>query len=205
MQDLLAELFSSRVRAAVLSLLLPRPHLRFSLTDMSRRLGLPVSSLQHECYKLARLGLLQDERAGNARFYRPDPGWPLLEPLTSLVVRALPLPESLAAAVEGVPRLETAWLAGEPAGISDAVYLVVIGNLCVEEIDGMFGRARIALAHTAASNRVELAFFRPVDWEPRLAAGDRFASSLIAQRSIALHPPEPAQPEAPGTAAEDVH
>src|SRR5687768_18112538 len=33
----------------------------------------PVSSLQHECYKLTRLGLLRDERVGNARLYRPDP------------------------------------------------------------------------------------------------------------------------------------
>jgi DNA-binding IclR family transcriptional regulator len=71
--DPLAELFSSRVRSAVLTLVLPRPHLGFSLTDLSRRLGLPVSSLQHECYKLTRLGLLRDERVGNARLYRPDP------------------------------------------------------------------------------------------------------------------------------------
>jgi DNA-binding IclR family transcriptional regulator len=79
----LVELFSSRVRAAVLALVLPRPHLGFSLTDLSRRLGLPVSSVQHECYKLTRLGLLRDERVGNARLYRPDPTWPLLEPLTA--------------------------------------------------------------------------------------------------------------------------
>ena len=39
MPEPLAELFSSRVRAAVLALVLPRPHLRFSLTDLSRRLG----------------------------------------------------------------------------------------------------------------------------------------------------------------------
>lgn len=205
MQDPLVELFSSRVRAAVLSLLLPRPHLRFSLTDMSRRLGLPVSSLQHECYKLARMGILRDERSGNARFYRPHPGWPLLEPLTSLVVQALPLPESLSAAVEGVPRLESAWLAGTPEEPSPPVYLVVIGNLGVEEIDGLFDRARVALAPTPARGHFELAFFRPADWAPRIAGGDRFAISLIAERSIALRPAEPVRDEAPATFAEDVH
>ena len=60
MTDLLAELFSSKVRAAALGVFLPRPHCWFSLTELSRLLGLPVSSLQHECYKLARLGLLRD-------------------------------------------------------------------------------------------------------------------------------------------------
>ncbi len=115
MPEPLAELFSSRVRAAVLALVLPRPHLRFSLTDLSRRLGLPVSSLQHECYKLTRLGLLRDERVGNARLYRPDPAWPLLEPLTALTVRAMPLEEALRGAVEGVPGIEGAWVSGDLA------------------------------------------------------------------------------------------
>ena len=86
MTDLLAELFSSKVRAAVLGMLLPRPHRWFSLTELSRSLGLPVSSLQHECYKLARVGLLHDQRSGNVRRYAPDPAFPLLRPLTALVL-----------------------------------------------------------------------------------------------------------------------
>ena len=121
MPDPLAELFSSRVRAAVLTLVLPRPHLAFSLTDLSRRLGLPVSSLQHECYKLSRLGLLRDERVGNARLYRPDPAWPLLEPLTALTVRAVPLEEALRGAVEGVPGIHGAWVSGDLTSQSEPV------------------------------------------------------------------------------------
>ena len=181
MSELLAELFSSRVRSAVLSLLLPRPHLTFSLTAMSRRLGLPVSSLQHECYKLTRLGLLRDERRGNARLYRPDSAWPLLGPLTALVVGALPLEQALAGAIEEVSGLDEVWAAGEFASRSAGsapVYLVVIGSLDVETLDGIFDRARIALMPVAAAGRVELAYFRPADWRRRLAAGDAFAASL---------------------------
>src|SRR5215213_9148897 len=87
--DLLEELFSSRVRAAVLCQILPRPHLGFSLTEFSRVLGLPISSLQHECYKLERLGVLAGRREGNARRYRVDPTCPLHAPLTALVLAAL--------------------------------------------------------------------------------------------------------------------
>ena len=144
MPEPLAELFSSRVRAAVLTLVLPRPHLRFSLTDLSRRLGLPVSSLQHECYKLTRLGLLRDERVGNARLYGPDPAWPLLEPLTALTVRAMPLEEALRGAVEGVPGIDGAWVSGDLASPSAPVYVVVVGSLGVEELDGIFDRCRVA-------------------------------------------------------------
>lgn len=186
MPELLAELFSSRVRAAVLALLLPRPHLAFSLTDLSRRLGLPVSSLQHECYKLTRLGLLRDERVGNARLYQPDPAWPLLEPLTSLVVRAMPVEEALAGAVEQVPGIGGAWVAGNLDSPPDAVYLVVIGSLGVEALDGVFDRSRVALVPVAGVGRVELAYFRSADWAGRLASGEPFAASLAAGQRILL-------------------
>jgi DNA-binding transcriptional ArsR family regulator len=178
--ELLAELFSSRVRAAVLTLLLPRPHLAFSLTDMSRRLGLPVSSLQHECYKLTRLGLLRDERRGNARLYSPDAEWPLLEPLTALVVRALPIDTVLSAAIERIEGLTAVWLAGDLRSSSEPNYLVVVGSVDVETLDGIFARVRPAAVPASSPGRLELAYFRPVDWSRRLAAKDGFAASLAA-------------------------
>ena len=178
MPEPLAELFSSRVRAAVLALVLARPHLRFSLTELSRRLGLPVSSLQHECYKLTRLGLLRDQRVGNARLYRPDPTWPLLEPLTALTVRAIPLEEALRGAAEGVPGIDGAWVSGDLGSRSTPVYVVVVGSLGVEDLDGLFDRCRVALDPIAGASRIELAYFRPADWEARLARGDPFATML---------------------------
>ncbi len=184
MSELLAELFSSRVRSAVLTLLLPRPHLAFSLTAMSRRLGLPVSSLQHECYKLTRLGLLRDERRGNTRLYRPDAAWPLLKPLTALVVGAVPLENALSGAIEQVSGLEEIWVAGDFACRTAPVYLVVIGSLDVESLDGVFERARVAINPIAASGRVELAYYRTADWSRRLATGDAFAASLVAGERV---------------------
>ncbi len=186
MPDPLAELFSSRVRAAVLALVLPRPHLGFSLTDLSRRLGLPVSSLQHECYKLTRLGLLRDERAGNARLYRPDPAWPLLEPLTALTARALPLEEALRGAVEGVSGIDAAWVSGDLGSPSASVYVVVVGSLGVEELDGLFDRCRVALDPIASPSRIELAYFRPADWQARLIRIDPFAMALREGNRIEL-------------------
>jgi hypothetical protein len=182
----LAELFSSRVRAAVLALVLPRPHLRFSLTDLSRRLGLPVSSLQHECYKLTRLGLLRDERVGNARLYCPDPGWQLLEPLTALTVRAMPLDEALRGAVEGVPGIDRAWVSGDLGSAAEPVYVVVVGSLSVEELDGVFDRCRVALVPVVGVSRIELAYFRPADWEGRINRGDPFTTALRESQRVEL-------------------
>ncbi|HET7602822.1 MAG TPA: winged helix-turn-helix domain-containing protein [Gemmatimonadales bacterium] len=181
--ELLAELFSSRVRSAVLTLLLPRPHLAFSLTDMSRRLGLPLSSLQHECYKLARLELLHDERRGNTRLYRPNPAWPLLPPLTALVVGAIPAETALAAAIEQVGELESVWVV-HGLESEKTTYLVVVGSLDVESLDGVYARSRIALELAVNSSQVELAFFRPIDWAQRIASGDAFAATLLGGKRV---------------------
>jgi DNA-binding transcriptional ArsR family regulator len=184
--ELLAELFSSKVRAAVLALLLPRPHLSFSLTDLSRRLGLPVSSLQHECYKLTRLGLLSDARVGNARLYRPNPGFPLIQPLTTLTLRAIPLQDALQGAMEQVRGIDRAWVAGDLLAGTDSIFLVILGELSLESLDGVFDRSRLALMPIIGPDRLELAYFRMGDWQARLAADDSFASLLLSGRCIDL-------------------
>ncbi len=186
MPELLAELFSSRVRAAVLSLLLPRPHLAFSLTEMSQRLGLPISSLQHECYKLVRIGLLRDERRGSSRRYRPDPSFPLLLPLTNLVARSSSFAEAARGAAEAVPGVEQAWIAGDLAQVERPAYLVVVGLVGLEEIDGLFDRVRQALQAHHPEGGMELAYFPPDDWQARQRLNDRFTRELLDAARVEL-------------------
>ncbi len=181
MAEPLAELLSSKVRAAVLAHLLPRPHLGFGLTELSRRLDLPISSLQHECYKLTRIGVLRDERAGNARRYRPNPASPLVQPLTALVVAAIGREAALAATVEGVRRLAYAAVAGPLPPMVDGTVptrLVLVGELPLEEADATL--ARVAAVLAVPADRIELAFFRPSDWDARRADGNRYVADLLA-------------------------
>lgn len=188
MTDPLAELLSSKVRAAVLAHILPRPHLGFGLTDLARRLDLPISSIQHECYKLTRLGVLRDERSGGARLYRPNPASPLLAPLNALVVAAVGHEAPLTAATEGVPGLAFAAIAGRLPPAPNATLptcLVLVGELALEEVDAAL--ARVAEVLALPGDRIELAFFRPDDWGPRLANGNRYVADLLAGPLLLLH------------------
>ena len=194
MPELLAELLSSKVRAAVLGHLLPRPHLGFGLTDLSRLLDLPISSVQHECYKLVRLGVLRDQRAKSSRHYRPDPSCPLLVHLTSLVLAEIGTTAGLRAAVEGLPRLETAFIVFPPSETPDERHLLVlVGELSIEEVDDAFARA-VAVLHSTLrpasdlEDPLDLAYFRPGDWRSRLAAGNSYAVSLRDRPSLVLTP-----------------
>src|SRR4029078_7373956 len=86
MTELLSELFSSKVRAAVLGHVLPRPQVALSLTEFSRLLDLPLSPLQQECYKRERIGIIKARREGNSRRYRVNPQCAILPELTALGV-----------------------------------------------------------------------------------------------------------------------
>jgi hypothetical protein len=202
---LLAELFSSKIRAAVLGFLLPRPHLGFSLTDLSRRLGLPISSLQHECYKLERIGILVARRAGNARLYRVEPGCPLFAQLTALIDRAIGREACLAGAIDAVNGLEIAFLTGrlpddgaavESTGAVSAAgsddpplagippHLVLVGEIPLDEIDGVIARVERSLSLPAGG--LEVAFFQPDDWAARIETGNPYVQELLAGRRLDL-------------------
>lgn len=185
----LAELFSSRVRAAVLGHVLARPRQAFGLTDLSRALGLPVSSLQHECYKLERVGVLAAARSSGARRYRPDPAFPLLEPLTALVMRDLGPVVALPAAFEGIDAggIGTLFLAGIPLAAGRTSTLVVVGDLPLERLEDLEDRARQAIAALGGRDP-DLAYFRPGDWDARAAAGNPFVADLLVADRIELLP-----------------
>jgi len=181
--DLLEELFSSRVRAAVLCRLLPRPHLGFSLTELSRVLGLPISSLQHECYKLERLGILNGRREGNAYRYRGNPECELLQPLTALVVAAIGEEEALRATFDEVAGVQAAFLAGDlPRAGTKTTPLVVIGDLPLEEIDGLESRPVEVL--DLPRGAIELAYYRPDDWRSKVEQQNPFVLAVLKDRRL---------------------
>lgn len=201
--DLLAALFSSKVRAAVLGFLLPRPHLGFSLTDLSRRLGLPISSLQHECYKLERIGVLTARRSGNTRRYRVEPGCPLHAALTALIVHAIGPAACLAGAIEAIEGLELAFLSereperdgnrgagridpGVATRAAPPPRLVLVGDVPLEVLDGAAARVERALGLPRGA--LDFAFFQPGDWQARIATLNPYTMGLLAGRFLDLLP-----------------
>ncbi|MEA2513839.1 MAG: hypothetical protein QOJ59_3326 [Thermomicrobiales bacterium] len=185
---MLTELFSSKVRAAVLGQMLTRPHLRYSLTDLSRLLDIPISSLQHECYKLERIGVLLARRDGNARRYRVDQTCSVLRELTALVVAALGQEEALRSTLQGVTGLEAAFLArGLPMTPNESdlqgvgvgpIPLVLIGEVPLEEIDA--AQERVASILGIPATKIEAVFYRPGDWRSRLEQRSPYAVWLVS-------------------------
>lgn len=183
MSELLAELFSSKVRAQVLGQMLPRTHIGYSLTELSRLLGLPISSLQHECYKLERIGVIKGKREGNSRRYRVNPKCEILRELTALVVKAIGHAEAIGSALEDIPGLEAAFIACKlpyepnPEAPTTLIPLVLIGEVALEAIDA--AQQRVATILDLHPNQLEVVFYRPGDWRSRLDQQSQYAVWLI--------------------------
>lgn len=157
----LSELFSSRVRALVLGFLVSRPDRGFSLTELSRELEAPISSLQHECYKLERLGLLQGRKEGASRRYRLVRD-AVNDPVVLLVETTLGRPARLRDALDDLVALDGAFLVGDLTAAASSPQLILIGELDLEHVQ--VAQERVAAVLAIPRDQLGIAFFRHEEW-----------------------------------------
>ncbi len=174
----LTELFSSRVRALLLAFLVSRPDQRYSLTELSRALDVPISSLQHECYKLERMGLLRGRREGASRRYRLVRDT-RSEPVIHLVETTLGLTVRLRDALDDLASLDGALLVGDLASSSASPQLILIGELDLEHVQ--VTQERVAAVLAIPRDRLDIAFFRHEEWRGYRATGHPHVERLRDQ------------------------
>jgi hypothetical protein len=173
----LAGLLSSQVRAGVLARAVTHPDEPFSLTEMARTLGLAISSVQHECYKLHEMGLFTVRRQGASRRYSLRIDDPVARALRGLVVATLGVPVAVEQALTDVPGLAAATVLGAIPAREGATALVLIGDLSLETVE--LAQRRVAWLLDADEETIEIAFFRPADWLARRDAGHPLVRRLL--------------------------
>jgi DNA-binding transcriptional ArsR family regulator len=178
--DLLAELLSSKVRAAVLGFMVAREEARFSLTELSRALDLSISSVQHECYKLERLGVLRGRREGASRRYWLDRETPFVPVLMWLVVSVIGQEQLLRygmADIEGLEGVLLSTSAGKPA-------VTLIGDVGLEAIAAVQERVGKFLEVQPAD--VDVAFYSADAWRDHIASGDAAVERIRASSPMVV-------------------
>lgn len=81
----LLPIFRSQTQAEILALVLLHPDQEFSLTDLSRRLKAPLTSIHREVDRLAEASLVGERSVGRNRMVRANPEHPASEPLMRLL------------------------------------------------------------------------------------------------------------------------
>lgn len=81
----LLPIFRSQVQAEILALLLLHPDQEFSLTDISRRIEAPLTSIHREVERLAAATVIAERAVGRNRMVRANLDHPASEPLIRLL------------------------------------------------------------------------------------------------------------------------
>ena len=98
---MLKKLFSSAIRAEVLSLLLNSPEDKFYMREISRLLDKKPSAVKRELDSLEKIGVVRSEKVANLKYFQADATSPLYSELKNLITKSLGLAGSLKALLRG--------------------------------------------------------------------------------------------------------
>ena len=94
---MLKNLFSSSIRADVLSLLLNSPDEKFYVREIAKLLRKNPSGVKRELDNLEEMGIVSSEKVANLRYFQADKNSALYSELKNLIAKSLGLPGALKA------------------------------------------------------------------------------------------------------------
>lgn len=128
--------FRSTAQAEILAATLLHPDREQTVTDLSRRLGIPLATVSDEVARLVDAQVLAAHKVGRSNLLRPNPDNRLVSPLTEIVLATMGphlVVREAFAGLAGVSRLLIygSWAAryhGEPGPPPNDLDLLVVGR-----------------------------------------------------------------------------
>jgi len=127
---MLKSLFSSAIRAHVLSLLLNSPDEQFYIREIAELLRKNPSGVKRELDNLEEMGIVISEKVANLKYFKANRESPLFSELKNLITKSLGLPGALKAVLRA-SGAKAAFLYGQYVEGNDTgdVDLFVIGAM----------------------------------------------------------------------------
>ncbi len=122
---MLKSLFSSSIRADVLSLLLNSPDEKFYVREIAKLLRKNPSGVKRELDNLEKMGIVVSEKVANLKYFQADNTSPLFSELKNLIAKSLGLPGAIKAVIRA-SGAKAAFIYGPYADV-DTVDLFIIG------------------------------------------------------------------------------
>lgn len=139
--DLLSEILSSRIRAALFRLLFNLEAREFYMRDLERRTGFSIGAVQTELKKLSGLELITKRRDGNRVYIQANTAHPLYADLQNLVLKTNGLVGILKAALTHSKAIRYAFVFGsvarKEATASSDIDLMVLGDVGLRQLTGI--------------------------------------------------------------------
>jgi predicted transcriptional regulator with HTH domain len=177
---MLKSLFSSSIRADVLSLLLNSPDEQFYIREIAELLRKNPSGVKRELDNLEKMDIVISEKVANLKYFKANKDSPLFSELKNLITKSLGLPGALKAVLRA-SGAKAAFLYGPYAEGDDinTVNLFVIGAMSsltkeLKNIEKRFDR------------KINCAIIDEDEYKLKKKKGDANLKRLLSGKRIAL-------------------
>lgn len=181
--NLLAELFSSRIRAEVFRLLFDGMGVELHMRELERRSGCAIGTIQTELKKLHRLDLVVSRRDGNRLYYRAKTTHPLYNDLCDLVQKTVGVIGALRACLIDAEAIDCAFVFGSLANDRERadsdIDLMVIGTIGLRLL-----AAKLAPLAAQCGREINPHVFAPQEFSERIRQGEHFVMTVMAEKKL---------------------
>ena len=198
----LLPILRSRQQAEVLTFLLCDPSREASISELSHRLDVPLSSVHREIERAEAAGLVASRRIGNIRLVRADTDSPYYGSLSDLLIKAFGPPQVLAETLKDLDGIDAAHIFGSWAarlhGVTGRRPVRDIDLLVIGEPDRNELYAALSGLHERLGREIDVTI-RPAGW---LQNGTDSFHATVTERPIVTinltnRSPAAAQPASP--------
>lgn len=177
----------SRLRAAILALLMDSPGVRLHLREIARRVGTSAGTARRELARLEAAGLVVREAEGRQVYFHAATEGPLFEAVREIVRRTVGAPSVVRRHLAGLAGVDRAlifgsYAAGTDTGSSD-IDLLVVGEPPADDLTD-----RLEAAEDELGRPLNAVVMTDRELDERRARGDGFIRSVDAGPVIAVMP-----------------
>ncbi len=177
---MLEKLFTSGIRADIMSLLFNNPEEKFYVREIARLINKNPSGVKRELDKLQNMDLVLTEKEGNLKYFKVNRNSPLFPELKGLIAKSLGLPGALKS-VLNASDAKAAFIFGPYVDNTNLpsldLFVVSDSNHIIKNLDDIekrFGR------------EINLTLMSHLDYKSKKKSGDRDLKKVLTAKKILL-------------------
>ena len=182
---MLEQLFSSRVRAKLLTKFLLSPGAGFNAWELAKSLGENYSAVWRELVNLESIGILHNAQVGNAKVYNINPTCPIIPELRSLILKTDGFGDIIRARLSESVNINAGFIFGSyasgEADLTSDLDLMIIGKVDLTQFS-----STIAALENELKRPINYVIYSEEEWKNKLADGDAFAMNVKISPKIML-------------------
>jgi DNA-binding transcriptional ArsR family regulator len=177
---MLEKLFTSGIRADIMSLLFNNPEEKFYVREIARLTNKNPSGVKRELDKLYTMHLVVSEREGNLKYFKVNTDSPLFPELKGLIAKSLGLPGALKSVLKASD-VKTAFIYGPYVNNTNLPSLDLFIAADVKNINKIIGDVEKRFGR-----EIRYKLMGTSDYKAKKKSGERSLKKLLNMKKILL-------------------